>query len=49
MHGETFGTRSSSLLAYSASAGRFRFWHADGPPCRTPYAEIALPDPEALR
>jgi uncharacterized protein with NRDE domain len=43
VHGETYGTRSSSLLVYSASAGVFRLWHANGPPCQTPYAEIALP------
>lgn len=48
MHGEAFGTRSSSLVVYCArGGGRFRFWHADGPPCRTPYVEIALPAPEA--
>jgi uncharacterized protein with NRDE domain len=43
MHGEKFGTRSSSILVYEADQGRFRFWHADGPPCLTPYEEIALP------
>lgn len=47
VHGEVYGTRSSSLLVYSTAAGRFRLWHADGPPCRVPYVEIALPAPEA--
>ena len=43
VHTERFGTRSSSILVYSAAERRFRFWHADGPPCRTAYAEVALP------
>lgn len=47
VHGEQYGTRSSSLLAYSASAGRSRMWYAEGPPCSAGYTEIALPAPEA--
>ena len=43
VHTERFGTRSSSVLVYAARTRQFRMWHADGPPCRTPYAEIALP------
>lgn len=46
VHGEHYGTRSSSLLVYSAESGRCRLWYADGPPCRTAYGEIALPAPE---
>jgi uncharacterized protein with NRDE domain len=49
VHGQTFGTRSSSILTYSQAAARFRMWYADGPPCRTHYVEIALPAPEAGR
>lgn len=38
-----YGTRSSSIVAASAT-GSLRFWHANGPPCRTPYRELPLPD-----
>ncbi|MFQ5667887.1 MAG: NRDE family protein [Candidatus Binatia bacterium] len=43
VHTERFGTRSSTLLLYSVGERRFRMWHADGAPCETEYAEIALP------
>jgi len=43
VHTQSFGTRSSTILVYAARAQRFRMWHADGPPCRTAYAEIPLP------
>lgn len=43
VHTERFGTRSSSILVYSAPEARFRFWHANGPPCQVDYAEVALP------
>jgi uncharacterized protein with NRDE domain len=46
VHGEKYGTRSSSVLMYSAETKCFRLWYADGPPCRTQYSEIALPPPE---
>ncbi len=46
VHGERYGTRSSSILTYSGVSERFRLWYAEGPPCRSPYAEIALPHPE---
>lgn len=46
VHGERYGTRSSSLLAYSRTARRSRFWYAEGPPCEASYREIALPAPE---
>ncbi|MFI5397322.1 MAG: NRDE family protein [Candidatus Binatia bacterium] len=45
VHTERFGTRSSSVLLYSAREGRFRMWHAAGAPCQTGYVEIALPAP----
>jgi uncharacterized protein with NRDE domain len=47
VHGERYGTRSSSLLAYSRQSDRFRMWYAEGPPCEAPYREIALPSPES--
>ncbi|HVO24152.1 MAG TPA: NRDE family protein [Candidatus Margulisiibacteriota bacterium] len=44
VHTERFGTRSSSILVYAARAGRFRFWHANGPPCQVEYTEVSLPN-----
>ena len=43
VHLPGYGTRSSSIVACRRGA-RLRYWHAAGPPCRTPYAELALPD-----
>jgi uncharacterized protein with NRDE domain len=43
VHTEHFGTRSSTVLLYSAREQRFRMWHAAGPPCQVDYAEVALP------
>jgi len=43
VHTDYFGTRSSTVLMYSARAQRFRMWHAPGPPCQTEYAEVDLP------
>ncbi len=48
VHTAEFGTRSSTLLAYSARTGRFRMWHADGPPCQTEYTEVILPAPRVV-
>lgn len=39
-----YGTRSSSLIVYSAAERRMRFWHAPGPPCGHAYEEIDLPN-----
>lgn len=39
VHGDSFGTRSSSLLRVD-SAGRGRFWFADGPPCEVEFQEV---------
>ena len=41
VHGDGFGTRSSSLIALGGGSTRYRF--APGPPCRTAYEPI---DPE---
>ncbi|WP_121823548.1 NRDE family protein [Halostella salina] len=38
VHGDGFGTRSSSLIAIGADGARYRF--ADGPPCETAYREV---------
>ena len=47
VHTERFGTRSSTLLLYAAHERRFHMWHANGPPCETAYAEVALPPVKA--
>lgn len=43
VHTDHFGTRSSTVLMYSARAQRFRMWHAAGPPCQVEYAKVELP------
>jgi len=42
VHGDGYGTRSSTIIVRDAP-GRTRWYHADGPPCRTPLAPLALP------
>jgi hypothetical protein len=39
IHGDGFGTRSSSLLRVDAD-GHGRYWFAPGAPCETPYEEV---------
>jgi uncharacterized protein with NRDE domain len=41
VHGEGFGTRSSSLIAID-TAGEGRYWFADGKPCETGYEAVAV-------
>jgi uncharacterized protein with NRDE domain len=41
IHGDGYGTRSSSLVAIDAE-GDGRYWFADGKPCETEYEEVAL-------
>ncbi|WP_132058406.1 NRDE family protein [Halorussus amylolyticus] len=43
VHGDGYGTRSSSLVAIDAT-GRGRYWFADGPPCETEYEAVATGD-----
>ncbi|MFC7080385.1 NRDE family protein [Halorussus caseinilyticus] len=43
VHGEGYGTRSSSLVAVEES-GDGRYWFADGTPCETDYEVVAAPD-----
>ena len=43
VHTPQFGTRSSTILIYTAAHRHYRMWHADGPPCVTPYAAVVLP------
>ena len=35
-----YGTRSSTVITLGTSAANTRFWHADGPPCRTSYGDL---------
>jgi uncharacterized protein with NRDE domain len=46
VHLPGYGTRSSSIVA-AGPTGRLRYWHAPGPPCRTEYGEVDLPDSPA--
>ncbi|USZ68466.1 NRDE family protein [Halorussus salilacus] len=41
VHGEAFGTRSSSLVAIDADRGG-RYWFAEGRPCETDYEAVAV-------
>jgi uncharacterized protein with NRDE domain len=43
VHGDGFGTRSSSLLVVGAD-GRASYRFADGPPCETEYRPVSLPE-----
>ena len=42
VHGDGYGTRSSTIIVRTV-AGRTRWYHADGPPCRTALTPVALP------
>jgi uncharacterized protein with NRDE domain len=44
IHSPVYGTRSSSVLLQFAQHGAVRYWHAPGPPCRTDFTEVLLPD-----
>ncbi len=47
VHLDGYGTRSSTVIVYSAAEARMRMWFANGPPCRTDYAEVVLDNPSA--
>ena len=42
VHGDGFGTRSSSLIQLTSVDGRIvdDYWFADGPPCRTAFRQV---------
>ncbi len=42
VHGDGYGTRSSTIIVRE-DGGQTRWYHADGPPCRTPITRVALP------
>lgn len=48
VHRPGYGTRSASIVALDA-AGRARWWHAAGPPCRSQFELLNLPDGGANR
>jgi uncharacterized protein with NRDE domain len=43
VHGDGYGTRSSTVILVGAGESLLHYFHADGPPCRTALAAIALP------
>ena len=43
VHGDAYGTRSSTVIVFDAEIDRFRYWHADGAPCRREHREYDLP------
>jgi uncharacterized protein with NRDE domain len=43
VHGDGYGTRSSSVILLGPGGRSPRWYHADGPPCRTPLARVAVP------
>jgi len=45
VHLDRYGTRSSSILVYSAATRQSRMWFANAAPCRTEFEEVALPIP----
>jgi uncharacterized protein with NRDE domain len=45
VHRGEYGTRSSSIVVAS-STGSMSYFHAPGPPCRTPYSAVPLPGRE---
>ena len=46
IHGDGFGTRSSSLLQFG---DEFAYWYADGPPCETEYERVDASFDEPVR
>ena len=46
IHGEGYGTTSSSLLAVNRTPEESRYLFADGRPCETPYEAIEVPSAE---
>lgn len=43
LHLDSYGTCSSTLLAYSQAEHRYTYYFAPGPPCQVAYSEIRLP------
>jgi hypothetical protein len=41
LRGEKGGTVSSSIVALKTPLGRSSYWHAQGPPDRTPFADVS--------
>jgi uncharacterized protein with NRDE domain len=45
VHLGTYGTRSSTLLAYEEDSRRWSYFHASGPPCEEAFEAVTLPKP----
>ncbi len=43
VHRGEYGTRSSTVIAVPEHGQPMHYWHAAGPPCRSPYEEVPLP------
>jgi uncharacterized protein with NRDE domain len=43
VHADGYGTRAASVIVSDAAGRPAHWYHADGPPCRTPLAAVALP------
>lgn len=43
VHGDGYGTRSSSIILIGRGGAVLDYHHADGPPCRTPFAAVPPP------
>jgi uncharacterized protein with NRDE domain len=43
VHGEGYGTRSSTIILVPDEERPPRYFHADGPPCQTTFLPVALP------
>jgi len=43
VHAGPYGTRSSSVLLLPASGRPIGYFHADGPPCTTPFEAVGVP------
>jgi hypothetical protein len=43
VHGDGYGTRSSTVILVGRDGDVLGYHHADGPPCRTPLEPVALP------
>jgi uncharacterized protein with NRDE domain len=42
--GADYGTVSSSIIFYARDEKKFHFYHASGPPCRTGYQAVEVPE-----
>jgi uncharacterized protein with NRDE domain len=43
IHSAIYGTRSASIILEPPAPQDIEYWHAAGPPCRTPFSRVPLP------